>query len=165
MASARRSLTTRQQTRASRGLPTTARTSASKQRPCRPTPKEHDPVPPPSTTNSRPGRLLVALGVLLIVMFAGVLGSNIGNPGHWHKSFKVGLGLDLSWGTQITLKAVPPKGHTVDQGAMSKARAIMLARIDGSGFTGASVVQQSSNYIVVSVPHENAEAVTKLVGT
>jgi preprotein translocase subunit SecD len=122
-------------------------------------------VPPPSTTTSRPGRLLAALAALLIVLLAGVLGSNIVNPGHWHKSFKVGLGLDLSWGTQITLKAVPPKGHAVDQGAMTKARSIMLARIDGSGFTGASVVQQSSDFIVVSVPHENAEAVTKLVGT
>jgi preprotein translocase subunit SecD len=122
-------------------------------------------VPPPSTTTSRPGRLLAVLVVLLIVLFAAVLGSNIANPGHWHKSFKVGLGLDLSWGTQITLRAVPPNGHPVDQGAMAKARSIMQDRIDGSGFTGASVVQQSSDLIVVSVPHENAEAVTKLVGT
>jgi preprotein translocase subunit SecD len=123
-------------------------------------------VPPPSTTTSRPGRLLAVLAVLLIVLLAGVLGSNIANPGHWHKSFKVGLGLDLSWGTQITLKAEPPKGDTtVDQGAMTKARAIMQARIDGSGFTGASVVQQGANLIVVSVPHENATAVSQLVGT
>ena len=121
-------------------------------------------MPPPSTTNSRPGRYLIALAVLLIVMFAGVLGSNIGSPGHWHKSFKVGLGLDLSWGTQITLKAIPPKGHPIDQGAMAKAKAIMLNRINGSGFSGASVVQQSSNDIVVSVPHENATQVTNLVG-
>jgi preprotein translocase subunit SecD len=122
-------------------------------------------VPPPSTTNSRPGRLLVALAVLLIVMLAGVLGSNLGNPGHWHKSFKVGLGLDLSWGTQITLKAVPPKGQTtIDQGAMNKARSIMLDRINGSGFTGASVVQQGSDDIVVSVPHKNAKQVGDLVG-
>ena len=122
-------------------------------------------MPPPSTTNSRPGRLLVALAVLLIVMLAGVLGSNLGNPGHWHKSFKVGLGLDLSWGTQITLKAVPAKGQTtVDQGAMNKARSIMLDRINGSGFTGASVVQQGSDDIVVSVPHKNAKQVGDLVG-
>jgi preprotein translocase subunit SecD len=122
-------------------------------------------VPPPSTTNSRPGRLLVALAVLIIVMLAGVIGSNIGNPGHWHKSFKVGLGLDLSWGTQITLKAVPPKGQTtVDQGAMNKAKSIMLDRINGSGFTGASVVQQGSDDIVVSVPHKNAKQVGDLVG-
>ena len=122
-------------------------------------------MPPPSTTNSRPGRLLIALAVLLIVMLAGVLGSNLGNPGHWHKSFKVGLGLDLSWGTQITLRAVPPKGHTsVDQGAMNKAKSIMLDRINGSGFSGASVVQQGSDDIVVSVPHKNAKQVGQLVG-
>jgi preprotein translocase subunit SecD len=99
------------------------------------------------------------------VMLAGVLGGNIGNPGHWHKSFKVGLGLDLSWGTQITLKAIPAKGQTqVDQGAMSKAKQIMLSRINGSGFSGASVVQQGANDIVVSVPHQNATQVTNLVG-
>ncbi len=122
-------------------------------------------MPPPSTTNSRPGRLLIALAVLLIVMLAGVLGSNFGNPGHWHKSFKVGLGLDLSWGTQITLKAVPAKGQTtVDQGAMNKAKSIMLDRINGSGFTGASVVQQGNDDIVVSVPHKNAKQVGELVG-
>ena len=121
-------------------------------------------MPPPSTTNSRPGRLLAALAVLLIVMLVGALGANIANPGKWHKSFQVGLGLDLSWGTQITLKAVPPKGHTVDQGAMTKARSIMLNRINGSGFSGASVVQQGASNIVVSVPHKNAKQVGDLVG-
>jgi preprotein translocase subunit SecD len=98
-------------------------------------------------------------------MLAGVLGSNITNPGHWHKSFKVGLGLDLSWGTQVTLKAIPPKGHTVNPGEMAKAKAIMFSRINSSGFLDASVVQQGSDEIVVSVPHENAEQVANLVGT
>jgi len=122
-------------------------------------------VPPPSTTTSRPGRLLAALAALLIVMLAGVLASNLANPSHWHKSFKVGLGLDLSWGTQVTLKAIPPAGTAVDQGAMNKAKSIMFSRINSSGFVGASVVQQGSNEIVVSVPHENAQQVAKLVGT
>jgi preprotein translocase subunit SecD len=109
--------------------------------------------------------LLAALAVLLIVMFATVLGGNIVKPADWHKSFKVGLGLDLSWGTQVTLKAVPPKGHAVTPGAMAKAKSIMFDRINASGLTGASVVQQGSNEIVVSVPHQNAEAVANLVGT
>ena len=122
-------------------------------------------MPPPSTQSSRPGRLLTALAVLLIVMLAGVLGSNIFSPSHWHKDFKVGLGLDLSWGTQVTLKAVPPKGHAISSGAMTKAKAIMFQRINSSGFSGATVVQQGNNQIVVSVPHQNAEQVANLVGT
>jgi preprotein translocase subunit SecD len=123
-------------------------------------------VPPPSTTTSRPGRLLAALAALLIVMLVAVLGANIASPGKWHDSFKVGLGLDLSWGTQITLQAYQPAGHgAISQGAMAKARQIMNDRIDSSGFVGASVVQQGANEIVVSVPHENAEQVANLVGT
>ncbi len=71
----------------------------------------------------------------------------------------------MSWGTQVTLKAIPPAGKAVDQGAMNKAKSIMFSRINSSGFVGASVVQQGSNEIVVSVPHENAQQVAKLVGT
>jgi preprotein translocase subunit SecD len=123
-------------------------------------------VPPPSTTTSRPGRLLAALAALLIVMLVAVLGANFASPGKWHDSFKVGLGLDLSWGTQITLQAYHPTGHgTISQGAMAKARQIMEDRIDSSGFSGATVVQQGANEIVVSVPHQNAEQVANLVGS
>jgi preprotein translocase subunit SecD len=98
-------------------------------------------------------------------MFLAALGGNITSLGHWHKSFKVGLGLDLSWGTQITLKAVPPKGHPVTAGAMTKAKSIMFDRVNADGFVGATVVQQGTNEIVVSVPHENAKQVADLVGT
>jgi preprotein translocase subunit SecD len=123
-------------------------------------------VPPPSTTTSRPGRLLAALAALLIVMLVAVLGANFASPAKWHDSFKVGLGLDLSWGTQITLQAYQPGGHgTISQGAMTQARTIMNDRIDSSGFSGATVVQQGSKDIVVTVPHENAEQVANLVGT
>ncbi len=103
---------------------------------------------------------------MLIVMLVAVLGANFASPAKWHDSFKVGLGLDLSWGTQITLQAYHPVGGgSISQGAMSKALQIMNDRIDSSGFVGASVVQQGSNEIVVSVPHENAEQVANLVGT
>jgi preprotein translocase subunit SecD len=95
-----------------------------------------------------------------------VLGGSLANPGHWHKKFQVGLGLDLSWGTQITLQAYRKNNNTpVDQGAMAKARQIIENRIDGDGFTNASVIQQGNNEIVVSVPHENAQQVANLVGT
>ncbi len=50
-------------------------------------------------------------------MLAGVLGGRIFNPAHWHKSFVVGRGLDLSSGTSITLQA-----QTDKQGVRSRAR-------------------------------------------
>ncbi len=119
---------------------------------------------PRSTPSSYPGRYLTALVVLLIVMLAGVLGGNIFKPADWHKSFKVGLGLDLSSGTSITLKAVPPHGGTPSQGEMTKAIQIMTNRVEATGLTGSSVVQQGPNEIVVSVPGAGAQKVATLVG-
>jgi preprotein translocase subunit SecD len=99
-------------------------------------------------------------------MLIAVLGANIVSPSKWHDSFRVGLGLDLSWGTQVTLQAYHPTGHgSISQGAMAKAAQIMSNRINSSGFNDASVVQQGSDEIVVTVPHENAEQVANLVGT
>ena len=119
---------------------------------------------PRSTPSSYPGRYLIALAVLLIVMVVSVLGGNLLKPADWHKSFKVGLGLDLSSGTSITLKAVPPHGGTPNQGEMAKAVQIMTDRVEATGLTGASVVPQGTNEIVVSVPGAGAQKVATLVG-
>jgi len=122
-------------------------------------------VAPRSTPSSYPGRYLTALVVLLIVMALSVLGGNIFKPADWHKSFKVGLGLDLSSGTAITLKAISPNGKPVSQGSMTKAIQIMTNRVQATGQSnGASVVQQGSNQIVVSVPGAGAQKVATLVG-
>ena len=107
----------------------------------------------PSTKTSYPGRLLAALAVLIIVMLAGVLQGNIIHPAKWHDSFKVALGLDLSSGTNVTLKAVPPHGHAVPSaGEMTEAISIMEKRVNSAGFTGAQVQQQGNQLINVSVP-------------
>ncbi|HXB51041.1 MAG TPA: protein translocase subunit SecD [Streptosporangiaceae bacterium] len=119
---------------------------------------------PRSTPSSYPGRYLTALVVLLIVMALSVLGGNIFKPADWHKSFKVGLGLDLSSGTSVTLRAVSPNGKPVSQGSMTKAIQIMTNRVEATGLTGSSVVQQGSNQIVVSVPGAGAQKVATLVG-
>jgi preprotein translocase subunit SecD len=122
-------------------------------------------VAPPSTPNSRPGRYLTALVVLIVVMLAGVLGGRILAPSHWHKSFVVGRGLDLSSGTSITLQAVTPKpGQVPTQASMTKAIQIMTNRVEATGLTGATVVQQGHNQIVVSVPGAGAQKVASLVG-
>ncbi len=120
---------------------------------------------PPSTPNSRPGRYLTALVVLIVVMLAGVLGGRILKPSDWHKSFVVGRGLDLSSGTSVTLQAVTPKkGQQPSQAAMTKAIQIITNRVEATGLTGASVVQQGKDEIVVSVPGAGAQKVASLVG-
>jgi preprotein translocase subunit SecD len=122
-------------------------------------------VAPPSTPNSRPGRYLTALLVLLVVMLAGVLGGRIINPADWHKSFVVGRGLDLSSGTSITLQAVTNKpGQQPSQASMTKAVQIITNRVEATGLTGASVVPQGKDEIVVSVPGAGAQKVAALVG-
>ena len=65
---------------------------------------------PPSRSGSRPLRALAALAVVLLIMLISVLGKETFNPGKWHQQFKVGLGLDLSSGTQVVLKAQTPNG-------------------------------------------------------
>jgi preprotein translocase subunit SecD len=104
------------------------------------------------------------LAVLIIVMLAGVLRGNIVHPARWHDSFKVGLGLDLSSGTTVTLTAVS-KGHKApSSGDMTEARTIINNRVNGQGFSGAQVQQLGSNDIVVSVPGQGAQKVVGLVG-
>ena len=126
---------------------------------------------PPSNPQSHPGRYIAALVALLVVMLLGVLGSNLGNPSAWHKSFKVGLGLDLSSGTQVTLKAVPAqvkkgqKAPPPSAAAMNKAVQIITSRVEATGLTGSSVVKQGTDQIVVSVPGAGAAKVANLVGT
>jgi preprotein translocase subunit SecD len=111
--------------------------------------------------------MLTTLAVLIVVLLLGVLGSSLVQPGNWHKRFKVGLGLDLSSGTTVTFRAVPPKGTTSSQLAsdMTTAQSIMNSRVNGAGFNGASVTTQGTNLINVTVPGKGSQEVIKLVGT
>jgi preprotein translocase subunit SecD len=125
-------------------------------------------VPPPTaTTTTRPGRLLAALAVLIVILILGLLGGSLFPPAGWHKRFKVGLGLDLSSGTTVTLQAVPPRGTTASDLArdMGTAVSIMNSRVNGAGFNGATVVPQGNNLINVTVPGKGVQQVVNLVGT
>jgi preprotein translocase subunit SecD len=108
--------------------------------------------------------LLIVLAVIIIAMLAGILRGNIAQPSKWHKSFQVQLGLDLSSGTTITLKAATRHNAVPNQGQMTEARNIMLQRVDGAGFSGALVQQQGSQNLTVSVPGQGAEKVANIVG-
>jgi preprotein translocase subunit SecD len=122
-------------------------------------------VAPPSGNASRPGRALATLVAIIVVLLLAVLGSNIANPGNWSKSFKVNLGLDLTSGTTVSLKAVPEQGHPLTQSAMAQAKQIMFNRVNGAGFTEAQVVQQGPDIINVSVPGQKSNQVVNLVST
>src|ERR1022692_459186 len=98
-------------------------------------------------------------------MLAGIIGKDAVHPGRWHKDFKVGLGLDLSSGTTVTLKAVTPNARIApNQTEMNEAKSIMEARVNGAGFTGALVQQQGPSIITVAVPGKGAQQVENLVG-
>ncbi len=119
---------------------------------------------------SRPWRYLAVLVGLLIVMFATIIGNDVSHPGTWHDKFKVQLGLDLSSGTTVTIRAVPLKEHGTRQtvpsaSAMTQSIAILNSRVNGQGFTGAKVQQQGSNLIVVSVPGKSAEQIAPLLSS
>jgi protein-export membrane protein SecD/preprotein translocase SecF subunit len=123
-------------------------------------------VPPQTTTTSRPGRLLLTLVMLIVVLLLGVLAGSMFQPSNWHKRFKVDLGLDLSGGTVVTLKAVPPEGtNEVPPSDLATAVSIMSSRVSGGGFNGATVVPEGSNLINVTVPGKSAQQVANLVGT
>ena len=120
---------------------------------------------PPSTKMSRPWLPIAALAVLIVIMLLSVIGGDITHPGSWTKNFKIGLGLDLSSGTTVTLKAVTPNSSKPpSQTAMTEARTIIVNRVNGAGFTGAQVQQQGPNIITVSVPGKGAQQVESLVG-
>ncbi len=105
--------------------------------------------------------------MLIVILLLGVLAGSIAQPSNWHKRFRVDLGLDLSSGTTVTLKAVPPKGTSATQLAsdMTTAQQIMSNRVNGAGFNGASVTTQGSNLINVTVPGQGSKQVIDLVGT
>jgi len=70
-------------------------------------------VAPPSSNASRPGRALAVLVALIVVLLLAILGSDLASPGSWSKNFRVHLGLDLTSGTTVELRAVKPGGYAI----------------------------------------------------
>jgi preprotein translocase subunit SecD len=122
-------------------------------------------MPSPSRSGPRPGRALAALGVIVLIMLISITGSDTFSPGKWHHDFRVGLGLDLSSGTQVTLKATTFSGGTPTQAEMDTAQTIMLNRVNGTGNSGAEVEPEGTDLITVSVPNANSSQVIQLVST
>jgi len=103
--------------------------------------------------------------MIIVVMLVSVTGADTFHPGSWHQQFKVGLGLDLSSGTELVLQAETPAGHPPSSAEMNQASSILLSRVNGTGTTGAQVQQQGGNLINVSVPKASAEVLNLVSGT
>jgi len=121
-------------------------------------------VAPPRRRGPRPVRALALLGVVILVMLISITGKETFHPAKWQQQFKVGLGLDLSSGTQVVLQAHTAHGVPT-QGAMNQAISVLLSRVNGTGNSGAQVQQQGPDLINVSIPGQPPENVLKLVST
>jgi preprotein translocase subunit SecD len=121
-------------------------------------------VAPPRRSGPRPVRALALLAVVILVMLISITGKETFNPGKWQQQFKVGLGLDLSSGTEVVLQAHTAQGVPTP-GAMQQAISVLLSRVNGTGNSGAQVQQQGADLIAVSIPGQPPENVLKLVST
>jgi len=109
-----------------------------------------------TTTTSRPGRLLIVLGVIVVLLF-GIMGLT--------KTWKPKLGLDLRGGTTITLTAKSLAGGgsvTADQ--LNEAKNIISQRVNGAGVAEADITTSGANHINVAVPGATQDALVKQVG-
>jgi preprotein translocase subunit SecD len=114
-------------------------------------------VAPPAT--SKPGRLLIALVVLLVgsALWAFWPGTDS----------SVRLGLDLQGGTQVIMVPEPVvEGAEITEEQLAQSVEIIRARVDGLGVAEAEVTTQGSGdsaAIVVSVPGVGQDRVVELV--
>ncbi|MCW2896427.1 MAG: preprotein translocase subunit SecD [Actinomycetia bacterium] len=120
---------------------------------------------PRSRSGSRPWRPLTALAMIIVVMLVAITGAETFHPGRWSQQFKVGLGLDLSSGTELVLQAQTPQGHAPSAAEMNQASSILLSRVNSTGTTGGQVQQQGGDLINVSVPKASAEVLNLVGGT
>jgi preprotein translocase subunit SecD len=107
--------------------------------------------------------MLAVLAALIVVLLLAILASDLASPGSWSKAFRVHLGLDLTSGTTVELRAVKPGGRTPTPTDMQQAIQIMENRVNASGTTEAQVQQQGADIINVSVPGQSAQQVVNLV--
>ena len=103
--------------------------------------------------------------VLIVAMLLGVLGPKLFAPSQWEHRFKVGLGLDLSSGTQVTLQAQTLSGKAPSADEMNAAVGVIESRVNGTGNSGAQVQPQGSNLLVVTVPGKGSQQTIELVSS
>jgi preprotein translocase subunit SecD len=120
-------------------------------------------VAAPTKTVPHPGRALAALIALIVIMLLALVGGNLFSPSQWHKDFRIGLGLDLSSGTQLSMQATTLTGGIPTANDMNEAKSIILSRVNASGNTGAEVQTQGNDILNVSVPGKTTTQTEQLV--
>lgn len=115
-----------------------------------------------ATTNrstSRPGRSLLGLGLIVLVLFATI------GIGAWKSdaSWTPKLALDLEGGTQIILQPVTTDGQAVTSEDINQAIEIIRQRVDSSGVSEAEITSQGGSNIVVALPGRPSEETLDLV--
>lgn len=111
---------------------------------------------------SRPGRSLLGLLALLVVLFGTIAGGVLTSSG---AAWSPKLALDLEGGTEIVLTPVLVEGAsgTINQTTINEAVKIIRQRVNGSGVSEAEVNTQGNNNIVVSLPGKPDPETIKLV--
>ncbi len=110
-------------------------------------------APPPGTL--RVGRYFLALLLLLVALYSLIV-----FPGQRHTPK---LGIDLVGGVRVVYTALSPKGAPAPTSSqMTQARQILEDRINTYGVTGATVVVQGSNQLVVEIPSATGADVAAL---
>jgi preprotein translocase subunit SecD len=117
----------------------------------------------PTKTVPHPGRALAALIALIVIMLLALAGGDLFSPSQWHKDFRVGLGLDLSSGTVLSMKATTLNGGVPSASDLNEAKTIILSRVNASGNTGAQVQSQGNDILNVSVPGKTSQQTEQLV--
>jgi preprotein translocase subunit SecD len=106
------------------------------------------------------------LAMIIAIMLVSITGADTFRPGMWHQQFKIELGLDLAGGTEAVLQAQSPQGHPPSTAEMNQAGSILLSRVNGTGTTGAQVVQLGNSQITVSIPgKDSTEVINEVSGT
>jgi preprotein translocase subunit SecD len=103
------------------------------------------------------------LFVLIVAMLLGIIGPKLVSPGKWEHQFKVGLGLDLSSGTQVTLQALTDNKKPPSADEMTAAVSVIQSRVNGTGNSGAQVQPQGNSLLVVTVPGKGSAQTIQLV--
>src|ERR1700751_550143 len=98
-------------------------------------------------------------------MLLGILGPKLFAPSQWEHRFKVGLGLDLSSGTQVTLQAHTLNGKPPSKDEMNAAVSVIESRANGTGNSGAQVQPQGTDLLVVTVPGKGSQQTIQLVSS
>ncbi len=103
---------------------------------------------------------LLLLGLIIAALIAAAMLVVPGSP--LHK--KPVLGLDLQGGTEVVLKAVPPRGEEVTSEGMDTAQSVMRRRVDKLGVTEPEIRKQGTDQMVIELAGVNPERAQDVIG-